>query len=192
MKRRNSLLVTLFFGLLFAAACGETTTDTSDWEDDTSSSTSGGSPWTRQFYLGHPSINSGLVLTSQDGVSDSIVNNYVYEADLPQVDMTGYSVQAWLPVSSGYDTRISNVTVEVRRADGSSTGDIYHSHRYERRDDLEGDPYDVHLLFGMDGGSPPIRPETFTNVNFKFTAEWLDANGSVVHSSRKTIEIYKR
>ena len=172
------------FALVLAAltACGE------------SSPTGAGHarPWEQQFTFGNFSINSAPITTNEDGSSANVLSDFVNASALPNADLELFVVHAYLPAGSGVNSRVSNVSVIAQRTDGSLTPNIVRNVTFLERATVGGQQYGIYRLEGMFLGTPALRPANFANVNFVFTADYLDAEGTVVNSSRKTIEVYKR
>lgn len=149
-------------------------------------------PWTVQFTFGNTFINSAPVTTHQDGVSANILTDYVNASALPNTQLEWFTTHAYIPTDGSVNTRISGVRIQAARTDGSSTPNFYRSSEYVQQSRIAGQSYDVYRMDGLYLGSPALTPHNFANVNFTFTVEYLSSTGAVLHSSLKTIEIYKR
>jgi len=187
MKITSALSVTGLLALLLAfgnsLGC-ETSTD----EVDTSSAVS---PWTKQFTFGNFTINSGDVLSNQDGVSQSYCEDYVYESALPKVDLEYFTINVYLPTSPGTTIAIDSVITRLARIDGSRTDNITKENKYLARVTLDGDDYAVFRLAGVTVAPPAVTPATFANITFAFTGTY-QRDGQVVSTFTKTASIYKR
>lgn len=148
-------------------------------------------PWNVQFMIGNSAFNTGNVTTNEDGVSRDIVSDYVLQAALPNTALEVFTTHIYIPTSSVHQTRISNITITVGYMSGARTGNILNDAEFVQQSTIGGQLYDVFRLEGFFNGTPSIFPSTFANVVFNFRVEYLD-NGSVVSTSNKMAEIYKR
>jgi hypothetical protein len=148
-------------------------------------------PWERPFVSGNFAINTGEVLTNEDGVSASRINDYVLESALPGANFEVFTVHAYLPSTAEIEPTVTAARVTVARVDGSSTGDIHQGHERVERTTLGGETYTVFRVTGFTVAEPPITRATFANVVFELDVRYED-DGRTADSGTKTVEIYKR
>lgn len=151
----------------------------------------GGKPWLVQFTFGNSSINSANVTTNQDGISPTYLADYVLETALPASSLEYFTTHAYFPTEASVVTRVSAIRVEVSQESGSGSGNIYDMGEFVQQSTIAGQLYSVYRLTGHHAGAPISRAQ-FANVVFEFDLNYEDGQGSVLNTSRRTIEIYKR
>ena len=169
--------------VVFAAACTESSSGTGP--------VNGPTPWNSQFTFGNSSFNTVEVVTFQDGISPTILTDYIPQGSIPNVDLEVFTTHAYLPTAQGINTNISNVSVIVSTT-GGSTGEIYYDADFVQRGTVDGQLYDIYQITGWYQGGASIRPTNFRNVNFRFLVTYSKTTGQVLHTSQRTIEIFKR
>jgi hypothetical protein len=174
------------FLLLPLAACSDGGSDSEAAESGAESQ-----PWKRQFTLGNFAINSGPIVTNEDGVSADYMADYVKVTALPSANFEYFSVNANLPSTSAIETRLSDFVVTVGRTDGTRTANIYKGGEFLETTDMGDGPYSVYRLDGFTVASPAITPGTFANVVFEFTVTYRK-DGEALHTARRKIEVFKR
>jgi hypothetical protein len=183
MRGNHGRSVVMLGALFLLAACSESATETQPPAAE---------PWTAQFIFGNTSINTRQIVTNQDGVSASILTDYVEQSQLPNADLELFVTHIYIPTANALDTRLSSIGVTAGYTNGSRTGNFYRGGEFVQRATVGGQLYDVFRLEGMFLGSPALRPTNFANVVFAFRVEYLNGAGSVLHSSNKSVEVYKR
>lgn len=184
MKHPKLALVVLAAAVLFAsAACTERST--TDIDDDAR-------PWLTQFTFGNTSINTGDVVTNQDGESANTLVDWVSQSALPNTSLELFITHVWIPTASSMSTRITNGSVTAGFTNGARTANFFRDTEFVQRSTINGVLYDIHRLEGLYLGTSTLTPSTFANVVFTFRVEHLSSAGAVLNASQKTIEIYKR
>lgn len=185
LKFRNSILSFTFLSLLILSSSCEK-------NDDTGPDL--GQPWKEQINMGNFSINSGVIPTNEDGVSLDMLDDYVMESALPDVDFELMGIQAWIPTEEGLSTTITKARVRMATTSGVRTGNIYHDgfSNYKNKVNYNGTIYTVYEVFGFyDHKLGKIRPANFANVSFELEIEY-EKNNVVVGSRMVTLGVYKR
>jgi hypothetical protein len=163
-------------------ACSDSSTSTSS-----SGASASSTPWTRQFTGGNFSINTGDVVTNQDGVSADILSDYVNASALPSANFEVFTVHFYLPSAESAEPAVSAARVTVGRVDGSRTPDILQKQERVQIATLDGERYTVFRVTGFTAEAPPITAANFANVSFE-----IDYAYGSQKSGTKTVEVYKR
>lgn len=178
--------------VLFAALTAVSSVACSDSSKSSSSSSSGSSsssatPWTRQFVIGNFSINTGDVVTNEDGVSADIISDYVNASALPSANFEVFTLHFYLPSSETAEPTVSAARVTVGREDGTRTPNIFQSQERVETATIDGKQYTVFRVTGFTVATPPITASDFANVSFE-----VDYTYGAAKSGTKQAEVYKR
>lgn len=167
-----------------SAACSDSTSSSST---SSSGSSSSATPWTKQFTMGNFSINTGDVVTNQDGVSADILSDYVNASALPSANFEVFTVHVYLPSTESSEPTVSAARVTVGREDGTRTPNILQKQERVQVATVDGERYTVFRVTGFTVADPPITAADFANVSFE-----LDYAYGSQKSGTKTVEVYKR
>lgn len=152
---------------------------------------SSGEPWREQFLMGNTSVNSANIVTNQDGVSLTIIDDYVLESALPTSELEFFSLHVYFPVDDSVVTEVSSANAQVTATDGRSSGDIFLQGDSLQRTQLGDTLYSTFRLTARDTTLYLTRSE-FANVGFTFDVAYQDDSGAVLNTTRRTAGFYKR
>ena len=178
--------------LSLLAACGTGTDDDSD--GDPTPSNVNAQPWKTPILMGNFSINSGDVVTNEDGVSVDYLADYVNASSLPQVEFEYLTINAYVPTTDDFSTTVTGVNVQMHDTSNSSSGNIYYDEGSEfvGQQTLGGTLYSIYRVAALyDGSRGPFTPSNFANI--VFTLQISYKSGDVQAGSRTSkLEVYKR
>ena len=106
---RNSLVSTIAFAAVLGCTESTGTGDERSFAE------------TKPVLMGNFAINTGTVVTNQDGTSMNIIDDYVLPAQLPAVNFEVFTIHLYAPVGNDVTTSVDNVTIRVRRTDRTRT-----------------------------------------------------------------------
>jgi hypothetical protein len=178
--------------LSFLAACGGGGGDDPAPTPAATSST----PWTTTVMMGNFTLNSGDVMTTQDGVSVNYLTDYVNEAAFPNVNFEYLTLNAYIPTTDAHSITVTVTGVEMHNEAGQSTGNIYYSTGSAALPNvtINGQRYAVFRLAGVYNGSGALGTVTrsnFANIVYTFQARY-SSNGQQVATRTVNLEVYKR
>jgi hypothetical protein len=142
--------------------------------------------------MGNFAINTGTVVTNQDGTSKNVIDDYVLPAQLPNVNFEVFTIHLYAPVASDVSTTVSNVRVTVGRKDGSRTSNIFQSGEFVQRTTVGGQEYAVYRLNGFYNLQPTLTKANFANVAFEMTLTYENASGATLVDRAVTLSVYQR
>jgi hypothetical protein len=145
----------------------------------------------KPILMGNFAINTGTVTTNQDGVSTDIIDDYVLPAQLPAVNFEVFTIHLYAPVADDVTTSVDNVSVFVKRTNGSSTGDIFQEGHFVTRTTVNGQQYAVYQINGFYNGTP-ITKANFANVSFEMRLSYEDEDGDHLKDRDITLGVYQR
>lgn len=186
---RKFTLGLIFLSLITACVSCEKEDDTPD-----NSPKEETKPWKVQINMGNFSINSGTILIYEDGKSIDMLDDYVMESALPNVDFELMGIQAWIPTEEGLSTTVTKARVQMSTETGIRTGNIFHDgfSRFRERVQYDGILYSVYDVFGFYNHSQgAIRPDNFANVSFELEIKY-EKDSDIVASRMITLGVYKR
>lgn len=184
MKRILTLLLAAL--AVTGAACSDSSSGSSSPSSSSGGTTPDGpTPWTRKFAFDKFTINSAQIATTDDGVSQDILNDWVTESQLPATNLESFAVDVYLPSEPGAEPTLTGARVVVSREDGSRTPDMQKSHDKVGNETLDGQTYTVFRIVGQT--SEAITREAFANVLFE--ADY--AYGSAKFGT-KMVEVYEQ
>jgi hypothetical protein len=141
--------------------------------------------------MGNFAINTGTVVTNQDGTSMNIIDDYVLPAQLPNVNFEVFTIHLYAPVADDVSTAVDNVTIRVRRTDGTRTNDIFQEGHFVTRTTVNGQQYAVYQLNGFYNGTA-ITKANFANVTFDLRLSYEDEDGANLADRDVTLSVYQR
>lgn len=142
--------------------------------------------------MGNFAINTGTVVTNQDGTSKNAIDDYVLPAQLPNVNFEVFTIHLYAPVANDVSTTVSNVRVTVGRKDGSRTSNIFQSGEFVQRTTVNGQEYAVYRLNGFYNLQPTLTKANFANVAFELTLSYEDESGKPLADRAVTLSVYQR
>ena len=137
--------------------------------------------------FGNTSINTGDVVTNQDGVSADYLTDYIEASKLPSANFEVFTTHFYLPSTSDIEPSVGSSRVTVSRTDGSSTGDIHQETERVERTTVGGETYTVYRVTGFTTADPPITRSDFANVVFEVSVSYEGGPDAT-----KKVEVYKR
>ena len=141
--------------------------------------------------MGNFAINTGTVVTNQDGVSTNLIDDYVLPSQLPNVAFEVFTIHLYAPVADDVATTVDNVTIRVQRTDGTRTNNIFQEGHFVTRATVNGQQYAVYQLNGFYSGAA-ITKANFANVTFDLRLSYEDKDGVNLTDRDVTLSVYQR
>jgi hypothetical protein len=102
-----------------------------------------------------------------------------------------FTIHLYAPVADDVSTAVDNVTIRVRRTDGTRTNDIFQEGHFVTRTTVNGQQYAVYQLNGFYNGTA-ITKANFANVTFDLRLSYEDEDGVSLADRDVTLSVYQR